>query len=397
MQTTMSACPFCNAVLPALTAPPAADKLPCPRCGELVPAVRWQVDTAIAAGAPKIEPPAAIAEYVPGPRKTLLIVVGVMVTMAVVGLSYALWTTKLRQSRHPRPILDPITFRKPLELAGLGYLPKDSHVIVGLQLAECLADKKVGKPLFDEPRPALLDRVLKQLPRITGMSVEEIDHVLLAGSFDHPQIVMVVRTRRAYALEKIVEPIHPTRSIQHRDHPLYEFSLKPWGDAMLWCVEAKTLVCVIRLDAPKLEHLNGLSATPRNVEEVLPAPLHQALKERLPKQQYLWAVGRLDKLGVLEEALPFLPLGKAEFAAVKAIKTFALGLEPVEGLTLTGYFEMSDAKASAKFKTLLDEVKIEGATSQKIELPPADKEQWVTWQVRGDTAAMRGWLNAAKN
>lgn len=396
MTSDTAMCPFCNAVLPPLSGLPAADKLPCPRCGELVPAARWRVETAIAAGVPKLAPPPPAEKNVPGTRKTALIVIGVMVTMAIVGLSYALWTTKLRQSRHPRPVLDPITFRKPLELTGLGYLPKQSDVIVGMHLGECLADKKVGKPLLAEPRPAGLDWVLKQLPRISGLPLEEIDHVLLAASFDNPQIELVVKTRRAYALDKVVEAIHPTRSTEHEQRPLYEFSLKPLGEAMLWCVEAKTLVCVIRFDPPKLEHLRGLSATSRPLDEVLAPPLHDAIEKRLPKQQYLWAVGRLDKLDKLKDVLPFVPIGKAEFGAVKDVKTFAIGLEPTEGLTLTGYFEMTDAKASAKFKTVLESVKFDGAKSQKVDVPPADVEQWVTWQVRGDVAAMREWLNRGK-
>src|SRR5205814_2010279 len=103
-----------------------------------------------------------------------------------------------------------------------------------------------------------------------------------------------------------------------------------------------------------------------------------------------------DKFDKLKEVLPFVPLGKAEFGAVKDLKTFAIGLEPTEGLTLTGYFEMTDAKASAKFKAVLEGVKFDGARSQKVDVPPPDVEQWVTWQVRGDVAAMRAWLNRGK-
>ena len=241
-------CPFCNGILPPLSAPPAAEKLPCPRCGELVVASRWQVDTSIVPG-PSPAMSAAIRGGLPGNRKTAFIIVGVMLTMAVVGLSYMLWTTKLRQSRHPKMALDPVAFTRPLDLNGLGYLPKDSHVIVGLHIAEWLDDKKVGKPLLDEPRPAGLDWVVKTLPRVTGMQLDEIDHVLLAASFDNPQMVMVVKTRRAYSVEKIVESIHPANSRLHQQQPLYEFSLNPWGEAMLWCVEDVEIVMALELMA----------------------------------------------------------------------------------------------------------------------------------------------------
>jgi hypothetical protein len=397
--TMNSACPFCNTSLPPLSAPPAGEKLPCPRCGELVPASRWQVDTSIAAGEPKYNPApspamsAAIRGGLPGNRKTAFIILGIMVTMAIVGLSYALWTTKLRRSRDPRSMLDPITFRKPLELQGLGYLPKDSQVIVGLHIAEWLADKKVGKPLLDEPRPAALDWVVKQLPRVTGLPLEEIDHVVLAASFDNPQVVMVIKARRPYDLSKIAEHAKPSNTPLYQEKTLYEIVFHPPVESLLWCVEEKTLVCVLRIDTPKIEHLHGLSATPRRLDEVLSAPLHDALKERLPKHQFAWAVGRLDKLGLLKDALPLLPIGMAN---LKEVKTFALGLEPVEGLTLTGHFQTTDAKSAAKLKVFLDGVKIEGAT-QKLAMPnEGDNEQWLTWQVRGDVAAMREWLNQKK-
>ncbi|MBI3823167.1 MAG: hypothetical protein HY289_10880 [Planctomycetes bacterium] len=387
-----AACPYCNAILPSLTAAPAAEKLPCPRCGELVPASRWQVDASVTPPSPAMS--AAIGAGRPGKRKTAVIIVSIMVTMAVVGLSYALWTIQVRRDRDPKPMLDPITYRKPLELKGLGYLPKDCDIIVGLHLAELLADKKVGKPLLEEPRPAALDWVAKQLPRMTGMPLEEIDHVLLAGSFDQAQVVMVVKTRRAYSLEKIVESVHPTRSGQHEKLALYEFPLNPMGEAMLWCVEEKTLVCVIRLEPPKVEHLRGLSATPRKVEDVLPATLHDALAKRLARQQYAWAAGRFDRLGLLKEALMLIPPDKA--ALLKDLKTFAVGLEPVEGLTLTGHFHMNDAKSAGKLKTFLENVTIDGAT-QKLAMPKDDKEeQWLTWQLRGDPAAMRTWLNQGR-
>ena len=403
MNSGVHVCPFCNGLLPGLSAQPSAEKLPCPRCGELIPASRWQVDTAIASGEPKLPTPTAGADrpdvtqqIVPGIRKTALIVLGIMLAMAVVGLSYALWTTKLRRTRDPKLTLDPITFRKPLELEGLGYLPKDSDIIVGLQIAEWLADKKVGKPLLDEPRPAVLDWVMKQLPRVTGMPLEELDHVVLAASFDTPQVVMVVKTRRPIALEKIAEHAKPSSMPLHQDKPLYEISFNPPAEALVWCVEAKTLLLVLRLDAPKLEHLNALSATPRSIEQVVSVPLRQALKERLPKFQFLWAAGRLDRLGLLEDLLRMAPAAKPYLEVTKDLKVFAIGLEPVDGLTLTAHFLMTEAKAAAKFKSFLEGVKIERA-QQKVAAGPADeKDQWVIWQVRGDVAAIREFLNQQK-
>jgi len=324
------------------------------------------------------------------------IVVGVMIAMAIVGLSYALWTVNVRRARDPKGGLDPVKFRRPLELEGLGYLPKDSDIVVGLHIAEWLEDEKVGQPLLEEPRPAGLDWVLKQITRTTAMELKEIDHILLALSFDAQQLTAVVKTRRPFVPEKIAAA-HPKGSL-HDGLPLYEFELQPAGGALVWWIDAKTAIYTIRLAMPTVANMKGLSKTPRPSGEVLSAQLHAAVKERLTRYQFAWTVGRLDRLGALKDILQFVPAAKTPLEATKDLRTFAFGLEPVEGLTLTGHFQVKDAKASAKLKTFLDGVQIPEALSRKADVPPDDvKEPWVTWQVRGDVTAMRGWLNSGRD
>ena len=118
----------------------------------------------------------------------------------------------------------------------------------------------------------------------------------------------------------------------------------------------------------------------------------------MPKRNLLWAAGRLDQASPLKDLLPFIVGGKVELGPLKQMKTFALGFEPIEGITLTGHFQMDNAKAAAKFTAMLEDVKIDGAQSQKVTATPADAlEQWVTWQMRGDVAALRGLLDRGKD
>ncbi|MBI2804755.1 MAG: hypothetical protein HYX68_07195 [Planctomycetes bacterium] len=398
IESTSVLCPFCNAILPALAASPREDRVPCPRCGEAVPAGRWRVDPAagqVRAGPPPAPNPGSETAGVPGTRKTAFIVLGTMLVMATLAASYALWTTQLRRSRDPRPILDPIKYRRPLELPGMGYLPKDADIVIGLQIAECLNDAEVGKPLLDEPRPAGLDWVVKQTTRMTGTDLKDLDHILVAASLDvkSPQLTMIVRTRRIIALEKIADA-RPAKSSLYQDLPLYEFNLNPVAAALVWCVDKKTAICVVRLDAATSVHLAGLSQTPRPVEQILAEPLRDVLKQRLAKYQFAWAVGRLDRLAGLTDLLAFLPVAKAPFKMLQGVRTFGLGLEPIEGLTMNGHFLMRDAKAAEAFQKKLAKVTIAGAASQKvIPPPPAPAEPWVSWQLRGDAAALRGWAN----
>src|SRR5262249_44304509 len=261
---------------------------------------------------------------VPGKSKTAFIILGIMASMALIGLGYMLWTVKLRQSRHPRPALDPVKFTRPLDLKGLGHLPKDADIVVGLHVAEWREDKEVGKPLLEEPRPAALDWIVKQLPRMTGLKLEEIDHAVLSTSFDKqfPQVAVVVKTRRAYDLGKIAEHAKAADPPLHEDRALYELSLNPAGEALLWGVEDKTLLCVVRFDTPKREDLSGLSIKPRPVDEVLNAELREAMDKRLPKRDFAWAVGRLDRLGAARNMLAFVPGAKAILDPVKDLKTY---------------------------------------------------------------------------
>jgi hypothetical protein len=387
-----ASCPFCNAPLPPLAGAPSTEKLPCPRCGELVPAGCWRVDaaaTGIRAG--QAGKPDLRQEGKADNRKTALIMICIMLMMATIGLFYALWTLRDRQARHPwmPKKLEPIAFRRPLDLAGLGYLPKDCKLVAGLQVAEMMQDEKVGKKLLAAPRPTLLDWPLKQIARTSGVTVEEIDHIVL-GSADLTRLVMVVKARGKISLEKIADA-RPVRSSKQEDRPVYEFAmLPPIGNALVWCVDDETLVYAL-----PAENLNGLSVQPRAVKEAISGPFHEVLAQRLPKQNYVWAAGRVDQLG---PAAVFLPLiVKADVGFLKETKTIALGLTPLEGLTLIGHFHMTDAKAAAKLKARLDDTKIEGATSQKTETTPADQPQhWVSWQVRGDTATLRAWLGEGK-
>ena len=303
-----SNCPFCNAPLPALAAPPAGANQPCPRCGEPVAAARWPIDPALATAIQVGEAPVRPrTDFRPANRKTGLIVLVIMISMAVAGLSYALWTMQIRRARDPKTVgkLEPIAARRPTELAGLAYLPKDCQLIAGLHIAEML-NEKTGQAILAEPRPMMLDWGVKQITRTTGLKLGDLDHIVLAAAFDanFPQLVMIVKTRPKILPEKIAAHSQlPGRS--HEEKPLYEFSLEPpLGGALVWCVDEHTLIYLIRLDAPQPAHLHGLSATPRKIDEALPGVLAKTMNERLPTHPYAWAVGRLDHLGLAKDLLP---------------------------------------------------------------------------------------------
>lgn len=392
-------CPFCNAPLPALLAPPAGEKQACPRCGEPVAAARWPIDAGAGAKTALETAPAASAPNVrTSNRKTGLIVLGIMAGMAVGGLSFALVTTQFRRSHDPKKVqkFEPISARRPGELVGLGYLPADCQIIAGLHVAEMLADQKAGRELLAEPRPALLDWPIKEFTRTTGMKMDDLDHIIVGMAFDahFPQLVMIVRTRSKIDLGKIVDA-RPVSSRNHDDRPLYEFAVD--GHAVwLWAVDGRTLVYVVRLDGLKLEHLRGLSATPRQTGAAVPQALAKTMNERLPAHPFAWVVGRIDQLGPARDFLPLL-LGKGDIRPLAQVRSLVLSLERLQGLTFNGEFQMADAKSASGFKLFLEEARIAGAKSHKVESsPPQEPEQWVAWQVRGEPSALRDILDRGK-
>ena len=376
-------CPFCNAPLPPLAAPPTADKLPCPRCGEAVAAARWTVDPLAHNVRENPASPApyatkAKAEAAPRNRKTALVLIGVMLTMAIVSLSYILWTVDVRRARDPHITkkLEPIGQRRPLELAGLGYLPRNVHFVAGLHVAEMMADKNAGRPLLEEPRPAYADWVFKQITRATGLGVEDLDHVVVAVTLDaSPQLVMVVKSLAGYDLGK--SPIGTGREKPlYKGQALYEYPRIRSAKLLLWCVDERTLVCVFPPGTADDAHLDALSQEPRPVQDVLPGPIHDVLKERLHTS--IPVGSRPRRSAWLAQGVP-----AEESGALKEMKTFAVGIEPTEGLTMTGNFFDGRREGGASFKGHLENVKIDGAKSQKAEATDADaSDQWVTWQVR---------------
>lgn len=400
--TTKAACPFCNAPLPPLTLATDQDRLPCPRCGEPVPVNRWAIEPPAAGLKPGEPPMGGIRTEVeigtPSKRqnrKTASIVLGIMLGMAAIAFGYALWTADLRRSRHPRmpKRTELLTHRRPLELDGLGHLPQGCVLVAGIHGAEAMSDKKVGRQIFEEPRPAVFDWFLKQIPRATGMDMDEVDHVVLAATLEPaPRVLMVVKTRTPYELERVARAARPAAKPLFQDRPLYELSLVPIGEAFLWCVEERTLVFVIPFTDLKLDQLSGVSPTADKRADTLPPALQTVLKERLPGVQYLWIAAEMEKLDALKMLLP------PNRGAMKDMKMFALGVAPIEGMTLTAHFQLRDAKGAAHFAKSLEGIPLEGAKSQKIEATPADApESWVTWQVRGEIEAIRAVLDRGRS
>jgi hypothetical protein len=420
-QATYAACPYCNAELPVLGTPPATSQAACPRCGEPISADRFPVanatppaqnrSNATTSGFP---PPSTVHTADESPseirqrkRATLFAVLAVMCGMAAMALIFALFTRDIRRKRDPKPRLptDTEAAERPAELRALCFLPNGTNVAVGIDLV-ALSKEPVGAELLREPRSGLNDRLLSVLD-LADLKLADVDHVVagsdLKGLTFH--ITTVVVTRAPY------DPERPKENAQRKGHKvtvgdyhgsrLYRFPDLPQLPK-LWCAKPRILV---HTTLPTDEIPTDAAATSltqlrkqATVARLTPAA-RSALSDRLSKQSRMWAVGDLETAKGLVDSLQLFagPL-KEEARMLTLVRAFAIGITiPEPGtLTLTGDFYTGAPDATQELRNYLEEVKVPGAKSHKVEAPPADIEaaeaQWVTWQVRADAAVMRDLL-----
>ncbi|MCI0377203.1 MAG: hypothetical protein L0215_06345 [Gemmataceae bacterium] len=409
------ACPYCNAQFAAEKLERHSDKACCPRCGEPLPLgvdsriMSATLHTAISRGdlrpvgtadisAPPetgtLEKPLSMPSSktrAAANRRTLLVLLGIMTLLAAVGLTYALLTVDYRREKDYRPkkyTHEPVAVAPTGELAGLGYLPAGSNLVVAVNVQALRANPKTRALL--EPPPPLLDVLLDKVEKHARLKIEEIDHVVLGAELCDklPQIVVVARTRTPYNRKALADALKPAKATSHLDRPLFAFTTRP-GEGYLWCADDRTLVWLWRLDAVTKEDLAALPLPPRQGEAAAPVPVQAVIGERVDKHSLVWAAGNLEDAVVLHE---MLRLGGKD-TLWKEIKAFSLSLLHQDDFALMAHCFTGNAKSTPLVRKQLEEWKMPLAKSVKVEAPPADvtepAAQWVTLQLRGDVAAVR--------
>jgi hypothetical protein len=416
MTSAETCCPFCNARLEPLPAeklpyetainanvpsPPlqlSTTKFPCPRCGELVPMHYWPVMS----GSTLLPPVSAGPCLDRSKRRTLQALLGIMACMAGLALCYALYTADDRKLRHPKPreLPAPQFVRSPAELSALGYLPPDASLVAGVQVA-ALLQEPVGKTLLREPYPPLVDRAVRLLEKL-GLTLEDLDHAVaaLVDGATMPALICVVRTRGPYDLEKLAVAVKTAKSSVHEKRPLYEFTLEPIGEALLWSADEQTLIFAARLTQPAVGAaekapaalLTSIPTRAQPFEEHLSPALKGLFQERLAKQSQLWAVADLANKSALGKLTWLLPPGPL-WSSAEPVKRFAVGVFPQEGMTLLASVFMGEAKAAGELKKRLQEIDLPKGVTLRAEGPPPGEilaeAQWVTVQVRASAEGIR--------
>lgn len=396
----MANCPYCNADLSAMP-PRGTGRLLCPRCGEPLPEhVARDLPTA-AAPLPDTMPPAALQDKPSrANRQVGLIVFGVMLLMAGIGLTYALLTVEYRRANDYRVKKgkQEASPAAPGAWTGIGYLPRGVNVVAAVSVSESLRTPATRK-LLETPRPAGLDWLLSNAEKWTGLRVEDFDH-LVAGTelkSQLPQLTIVIQTLKPYDPTRLAKALHPSTPTPHRGQPLFRFNARP-GEGALWCVGPRTLVALVRLDALKTEDIEAIPLQPRKAEETLAPGLRPILERRVPKESVAWFAGDWAEAEVLKSLALLLPPDmKEQVETWSQVRAAALAIVPRDGMVVTGSLFTGDAKATHILKQRLDAWQPADVHSFKVETPPPEvvepAEQWLSLQIRATAEQLRTLLN----
>jgi hypothetical protein len=285
-----------------------------------------------------------------------LVILGIMVAMAALGLTYALYTKELRRQRDHLGALSAETppqniVQKPEKLAALGYLPAETDAIAGIHVAGLMAQPSM-QPVLQLLRSNRAEFGIARLEQLTGLKLEDLDHVVLGLKQQEdviPQIILIVRTRRPYDPDVIRAKLKAKRAIELQGKRVYRFTPEQWQlVAALWCADERTLVFGL--------HPNDLIDLPT-------API--AGVERFPEQlrKYLtgldlgpqaWLVSAPSQWEKLLGLLHLLGLGEADRRIFRQVRALCCQMKCWDKVVGDVTFECIDRAGAKAFDNYLD-------------------------------------------
>jgi hypothetical protein len=364
--STRTTCPYCNSVTNVPAGAAGGQRLICDRCGD--PFV-YRPSEDPAPGQPEGRAGVAAPPPVPRTRRWSNRTIGVALVAAMLviaggTLAFALLTQDFRRNidtrgaepEVPRGVL-PVP---PRSLAGLGYLPRGTNFVAALHVAEAMHDP-AGREFLTRfqagdfvplPPKAAEHVAVAKLPQLTGLSLDELDHVVVGANLDRaeliPGLTVVVQTREPYDQEKIKSAL----KAQHSPRPereLYEVQVEKSLSGVLWFAANKTLVLGLFT-----VNLDGVPATPWSGLGHLAPAVREVLEDRMGPAAQAWLVGHSDDWTKTTPGLLLLPrLAEGTRSAVEKVRTVGVWLTFGEGLTLGGTAECADAESAAALERFL--------------------------------------------
>ncbi|HVS39157.1 MAG TPA: hypothetical protein VMS17_26600 [Gemmataceae bacterium] len=397
-------CPYCNALLPEPNNAAVGQRVTCPRCGEAFTVLRPAPGSST--GVQQTPPAHAIAaaarldvqrRFGAGGHKTMVaaVVVGVMAVMAAIGLVYALHTTGQRRAYDtalppparrsplldlpaPTPVVTP-----PAALEGLRWLPPNTTLIAGVQLAEMRQTDAGLKLMHQSFSIGSLEFSPSRLEGWTGLKVQEIDHVVIGVQADEPlppPAVMVVRTIHPY------DPSVVKGAVGAEPNPLtlggkrvFQGKLHDLGQRVyVWFADDRTILMALWS-----KHLESVPDRPAAGLERLPAAVRNLLQTRLAADGPMWVVGHSGDWRQTAAAVVLAALPKKDADLAGHVHDFALQLRAEEPMTLAAVLGSDGEDAARRL-----EARLAAAKPAEADWKAAREGQWLTLQVRGEPMAL---------
>ncbi|MBY0525094.1 MAG: hypothetical protein K2R98_16940 [Gemmataceae bacterium] len=410
MSVDSLSCPYCNSLVPPPAQAPITQRLTCPRCGESFPYRSAEAAQAAANGTASASLLATQVAAAPARsrwsnRAIATSVLGIMVLMAAVGLTYALLTVEWRRSRDPKHAEtkpEPIRTVAPVHLAGLGYLPRGTNVVIAIHVAEALATPS-GAAYLARSQFADTGLGMADIEKTVGLDRQDIEHVIFGlktGEDLVPRMVLVVRTRRPIDEAKLRKTLKANRPIDiGTKHAVYHFDIeKPRWNALLWCPRANTAVIGLTK-----ESMEAVPDPPTTAEEQLAAPVYSLIKERMSVGTQAWLVAHFEK----QDGLPALAarqLPEEDREAVSQVRTAAMWLQLGESIRINGAVASASAPGAKSMEQALDRLRRAnggllrvlgtGAEAEAVakelaqSLKLETQETWVTFQATASAEAV---------
>ena len=402
-------CPYCNAVVTLTAAPTPGEKVVCARCGESFVPSPAQLAGAMPA------PAASVPAPPPAPKPTGIdpvqrriarqsramrsiirtLVVGFVALMLglIVGLIWQLGNAPTQPSAS-QPTNRAAT--PPPDLAALRYLPDNANLLLGVHVQQLsgspdglrlLAQLGVVQPHGGRGPAGLFDA-----PALTGLTLDEIDHLAAAVQIDAaPRFVVVVRARADFDPRQVRDNLKVQPSVRDkRGQLIYPFTLAggdaggggpggggpggggPGGgllgavvgsDRFAWFPPDNRTI-VVGLSSVDMD---TVPTTPKADPNRFSVPIGYMLQDRLPADAVAWVVGqhpdwRKSLAGLVLAPLVAKLTPNVEMQqAVGAARAFALGMRLGDPVKLLLSVQAGDAKSAP---ALLDWLSVRVAANQ---------------------------------
>jgi hypothetical protein len=328
-------------------------------------------------------------------RRTAAFVVGIMLLMACTGLVLALVTWRDRRShdtglsqakrRSPHMIEDeagPVAPVAPDRLAALGYLPRGTSFILAARVVE-INSTETGQRLLRTPvRVGDLAVPLTELVRMTGLEMEQIDHLVLGMKLENrlPLFTLVLRTRQPYDTDELRRQLKAEQIAHEGKKRLYRIRLSRLPvPLVVWFADEQTLV--LGLDDSQVE---AAPEKPRTDLSQLPDELQTTIRERHAAVAPLWlAAHAADWSKTLVR--PILErLAQKSWPRLREVHTFALWINLDTGITADAVLHCPDARSAAELHEYLRPLL--SSDPKKVRL--AREGSWVLLQMPVDPAVV---------